>query len=369
MSKTASAPDVDEPSGAVTTAYRSEERSPSSSRRALQEHLLLGVSRTFALTIPQLPGALRDVISNHYLLCRIVDTIEDEPTLDPRQKLYFCEQFVDVVATSRGANRFAQELAPRLSDHTIAAEHELVRCTPAVIGMTTSFNQVQRVALLRCVRVMTDGMVRFQQMKNPGGLKNLAELNQYCYHVAGVVGETLTELFCEYSPAIAANRATLMRLSVSFGQGLQMTNILKDIWDDQRRGACWLPRDVFDETGFDLKNLAPEPYVDAFGQGLSRLIGIAHAHLDDAITYTLLIPKRETGIRAFCLWAIGFAILTLRKINRHLDFSAGAEVKITRHSVKSTILVTRLTSTHDRVVRSLFRLARQGLPAAPARGA
>ncbi|HEX2237206.1 MAG TPA: phytoene/squalene synthase family protein [Gammaproteobacteria bacterium] len=337
--------------------------------RSLQQHLLLGVSRTFALTIPQLPAGLRDVISNHYLLCRIVDTIEDEPTLAFVHKRHFCAQFVEVTSTGRGARQFAEALAPKLSAHTIAAEHELIRATPAVIAMTLSFNQAQRDALARCVRVMTEGMVEFQAAQRPAGLKDLAELDRYCYHVAGVVGETLTELFCEYSPEIAVNRTQLMKLAVSFGQGLQMTNILKDLWDDRRRGACWLPQDVFNEVGFDLKKLAPDGYVDAFGRGLSRLIGIAQAHLDNAIDYTLLIPKHEKGVRSFCLWAIGFAVLTLRKINRHLDFSAGSEVKISRRSVKSTILVTRLTMTHDRLVRSLFQLAKQGLPVAPTGGA
>src|SRR5205823_2905984 len=46
-----------------------------------QSAMLEGVSRTFALTIPQLPSGLSRVVSNAYLLCRIVDTIEDEPSL------------------------------------------------------------------------------------------------------------------------------------------------------------------------------------------------------------------------------------------------------------------------------------------------
>ena len=57
----------------------------------------------------------------------------------------------------------------------------------------------------------------------------------------------LTDLFCDYSPEIAARGEELRRHAVSFGQGLQMTNILKDVWEDRRRGACWLPRDVFEE--------------------------------------------------------------------------------------------------------------------------
>jgi farnesyl-diphosphate farnesyltransferase len=339
----------------------------SPSERALQQRLLLGVSRTFALTIPQLPPALRDVISNHYLLCRIIDTIEDEPTLRLEQKRYFCAQFVDIAATCAGAERFAEGLAPRLSVRTKADEHELIRCTPAVIHITSKFERAQREALARCVRIMANGMVEFQQKRNATGLKDLSQMGRYCYHVAGVVGETLTELFCAYSADIAAKRSQLMKLAVSFGQGLQMTNILKDIWEDRRHGACWLPQDVFTEAGFDLKDLAPEDYRDGFGRGLSRLIGIAQSHLDDAVSYTLLIPKHETGIRSFCLWAIGFAVLTLRKLNRQLDFRAGKQVKISRRSVKSTIWITRLTMSHDRLVRLLFHVASQGLPA-PARG-
>ena len=54
-----------------------------------QSEMLKGVSRTFALTIPQLPADLCRVVSNAYLLCRIVDTIEDEPVLTGMQKNSF----------------------------------------------------------------------------------------------------------------------------------------------------------------------------------------------------------------------------------------------------------------------------------------
>ena len=37
-------------------------------------------------------------------------------------------------------------------------------------------------------------------------------------------------------------RAELHDLGVSFAQGLQMTNILKDVWEDRARGACWRAR-------------------------------------------------------------------------------------------------------------------------------
>jgi farnesyl-diphosphate farnesyltransferase len=153
-----------------------------------------------------------------------------------------------------------------------------------------------------------------------------------------------------------------MRLAVSFGQGLQMTNILKDIWDDQRRNMCWLPRDVFAKYGADLGGLSPDNAGEGFQQALGELVGVARMHLGNALRYTLLIPSKETGIRRFCLWALGMAVLTLRKINRHRAFRSGQEVKISRRSVRATILFTNLLTRHDAMLRLLFRLTSRSLP-------
>ena len=51
-----------------------------------QGYILPGVSRTFALTIPVLPGRLAEVVANAYLLCRLADTIEDDVGLENEQK-------------------------------------------------------------------------------------------------------------------------------------------------------------------------------------------------------------------------------------------------------------------------------------------
>ena len=156
-----------------------------------------------------------------------------------------------------------------------------------------------------------------------------------------------------------------MELAVSFGQGLQMTNILKDVWEDYQHGACWLPRKIFAEEGFDLSALTTARDRQGFERGVRRLIGIAHAHLRNAVSYSLLIPKHETGIRNFCLWAIGFAVLTLRKIDKHIHYTDGNQVKISRASVKGTILTTRLTVQNDGFLKLLFYISTWGLPLAP----
>jgi len=327
-----------------------------------QAALLEGVSRTFALTIPQLPGKLYGAVANAYLLCRIIDTIEDEVSLSARQKQYFCNEFIDVVKTGYNSEPFAVELAPLLSDQTIPAEHTLIHVLPRVIQITHTFDAVQIEALATCVETMAEGMPIFQAQNLKNGLPTMLDMDRYCYYVAGCVGEMLAKLFCHYSPEIAQHRQSLMALSVSFGQGLQMTNILKDIWDDASRNVCWLPQDIFTETGFDLKNLSVENAGDPrFIKGLEHLISIAHGHLHNALKYTQLLPKNEIGMRNFCLWALGMAVLTLRKIKQNAGFSQSNQVKISRNSVKKTIIATRLMGQNNSLLSLLFNLTSLGL--------
>ena len=100
----------------------------------------------------------------------------------------------------------------------------------------------------------------------------------------------LTDLFCDYSVAIGQRRALLDEYAVSFAQGLQMTNILKDVWEDRSRGACWLPQQVFSRHGIDLERISAGQRDPRFDAGMFELVGVAHAHLRNALAFTLLIP-------------------------------------------------------------------------------
>ena len=328
-----------------------------------ESEMLQGVSRSFALTIPQLPPPLRGTVTNGYLLCRIADTIEDEENLSIEQKSFFFHRFIEVLEGKAQASEFAAALFPLLSEWTLPAEKQLIRNAPFVFEKTFSFSHKNRVALQRCATIMARGMQRFQGIKSLNGLNDLSQLDSYCYYVAGVVGELVTELFCEYSKEISVKRDQLFQLAPSFGQGLQMTNIMKDLWDDRNRGVCWLPKDVFEREGFDLKSLSPGKYVPSFGKGVAQLIGIARAHLGNALLYSLLIPNHEIGIRKFCLWAIGMAIFTLKNINKRPYYSSGSEVKISRRTLRTILTVANMALRNNPLLKGLFRITTLSLPA------
>ncbi len=322
---------------------------------AWQQEMLNGVARTFALTLRPLPEALRGPVVNLYLLCRIADTIEDDPVLDLEERAAFGARFVAAVEGDGDARTFGRDLAARLSGGN-PAERALAANTPRALGITARFDAASRKAMERCVRIMTGGMVEFARLRGPGGLADRAALDRYCYFVAGVVGETLTALYCAYSPKVAARREELAARAHSFGQGLQLVNILNDVGRDRRRGVCWLPADLFRAHGVDLATLGPGPPSAGFAAGIREMAAIARRHLDRALEYTLLLPPCETGIRRSCLWPLGLAALNLRRIHR------GAEGKLPRRAVHATVLLSSLFSRSDRALRGLYRACVRGLP-------
>ena len=72
---------------------------------------------------------------------------------------------------------------------------------------TTASTSSSALAIQRCVEIMCRGMHQFQQTASLRGLPRSTDLDDYCYYVAGVVGQMLTELFCAYSPRDHASTA------------------------------------------------------------------------------------------------------------------------------------------------------------------
>jgi farnesyl-diphosphate farnesyltransferase len=341
--------------------------SPASAETDLERFQQLhldGVSRTFAFTIPQLPSGLREVVTNAYLLCRIADTIEDDPRLDADAKDSYHRRFLDAASNGRVADSLARDLAEELAPETPDAEIDLIRDCPRVLEITGALPGRPRRAVLRCLEVMSDGMARYARERSLQGLEDVAEYEDYCYHVAGVVGEMLTEIFCHHSPEIESRRSELEQRAVNFGLGLQMTNILKDIRDDTEDGACWLPRSVFASHGYDLETLGPahDGSDPSFAAAMQDLVAIAHAHLRRALEYTTIVDRNEVGIRRFLIWAALLAVSTLRKVSADPLYRSGADVKVSRRRVAAIVALSNTVIRSNFGLTALFNASAIGLP-------
>lgn len=306
-----------------------------------QRSILESVSRTFALTIPLLPPNLEKVVGNTYLLCRIVDTIEDASGIDATTKQDLSASFVKTVLGSQNPKDFTEQCAIALAGHSNRDEKELIQNIPRVLRVLESCDGEQRQAVARCIQIMSDGMSYFHTRQNSDGLENLTEFEKYCYVVAGVVGEMLTAVFSLHSPAFAKNISQKEHLAVSFGQALQMTNILKDSPEDRERGVSWKPIGVSD----------------------TDLLVIAHQKLEDALRYIHCIPKTELGIRQFCFLAFGLAVLTLKKIALRHHGHRSIKAKLTRSQVSRFYLFTKFAVRSDWLMDIFFRLQARSLKA------
>jgi farnesyl-diphosphate farnesyltransferase len=209
--------------------------------------LLEKTSRTFALSIPPLPEPTRREVTVAYLLFRIADTFEDATHWPPADRIAALHAFTALLAfgTPADAGRLARAWTDAgASPH--AGYRELIAETPFVFDAFVSLAPAARDAERLHVARSAEGMARYVERTTGDGLElsSLDDLRNYCYTVAGIVGELLTELFLlEESPLRAAAPALRARAR-AFGEALQLVNILKDADVDAKEGRRYLPADV-----------------------------------------------------------------------------------------------------------------------------
>ncbi len=332
----------------------------SDSALVFQAQMLQRVSRTYAMTIPRLPPGLRETVANAYLLCRIADIIEDEPSFDASRKQALLGDFLAAAAGQGDADAHAAKLSRLLSGATPSSERELAASFGRIAAVTRGFSPAQQQAIARCLKTMAVGMTEFQRRDASKGLASMAELDRYCYHVAGVVAEMLVELFGEHAATIKERRSALLALAPSYGQGLQMTNILHDIWSDLGQGVCWLPRERF--CCQDLAALVTDDRRPGFSAALDELFKAASEHLWRGLDFVLLIPRRETGIRRHLLLTLALAASNLHHLHRSPDFRAGQSIAPPRGAIALGVASHALAGA-DCCARMLLRVLLRDFPA------
>jgi farnesyl-diphosphate farnesyltransferase len=306
---------------------------------AYQKAILGSVSRTFALTIPLLPPLIEKVVGNTYLLCRIVDTIEDAADLSPETKQKLSQLFLNAVLEKAPVESFVEPCLNALDHYGNLDELDLIAHTPTVLRILQTCSKDDQAAVSRCVSIMSEGMSYFHGKQTRAGLEDLREFEKYCYVVAGVVGELLTTVFSNHSSAFAKSIKGHDGLDIAFGQALQMTNILKDSPEDHARGVSWKPANISQKA----------------------LLKISYQKLQDSLSYILLIPKSELGMRRFCFLAFGLAVMTLSKIAKRNEFSNKDELKLSKKTVMAFYTFTKFAVMSDVLMQTFFNLFSKSL--------
>jgi len=274
--------------------------------------LLEKTSRTFALSIPLLPEPTRREVTVAYLLFRIADTFEDSSRWPRRDRIEALDAFCEILERPEPAE--AERLAAYwVSEMPLIHEgyQELMSEMPFVLERYVELGDEARELVRKHTIRTARGMAGFVAGTGDDGrlqLRSLQDLRDYCYAVAGIVGEMLTELYLVGRESLAPVARYLRERSRAFGEGLQLVNILKDSAADVREGRAYIP-----------------PGVER-----SEVFALARRDLEAASEYTLELQGAgaERGLVAFNALPVRLARATLDHIERE-----GPGAKISRDEV------------------------------------
>lgn len=318
--------------------------------------MLIGASRTFALNIPLLPSPLVETVTLGYLLFRNADTLEDAYLWQKERRIAELERFIQVVNQPKD-KALARDFAARFQDEQQIQDPnhaELLRLTPFILDqlgeLPADYVQVVTEHVTRTARGM-QAWVETHDGQNKLSLLRLKQLEDYCYTVAGIVGEMLTTLFGLYSPRIQEGRLLYLRtLEIGFAAGLQLTNIIKDSFRDHQEGRHYIPQQYLP--------LGP-------GDTSDRIIPIlvyAYRYLMQGVEYVLGVPAEETGIRKFCLVPIVLAGATLdRLLQDRSELYNGEDIKISRARVFELLNEADQVVDDDNLIQQLWNQLTQPL--------
>lgn len=176
-----------------------------------------------------LPPERRRAITALYAYCREVDDIVDEahePAV-ARAKLDWWRSEIGRLYAGAPEHPVSRALAPFLGTYRIGREQLLL----VLEGMAMDLGQNRYL--------------------------DFADLARYCHNVAGVVGELAAGIF-----GVTDERT--LEYARQLGLALQLTNILRDIGEDARRGRVYLPLEDLQRFGVKVADLLDGRYVDGY---------------------------------------------------------------------------------------------------------
>ena len=192
-------------------------------------HVLKETSRTFYIPITLLKRELRLTVGSAYLCMRAIDEIEDHETMaaDSKEALLRKTKELLEAGTSFDQTAYLAAIEPYqldLPEVTIRLADWIKVCPDGIVKKVRE-----------ATAEMAGGMADW--VKKDWVIKTKADLDDYTYYVAGLVGVMLSDIWKWYD-----GTETDHDLAIGFGRGLQAVNILRNQHEDYaERGVRFIP--------------------------------------------------------------------------------------------------------------------------------
>ena len=211
---------------------------------------------SFTLSFIFLPKAKRDAMTALYAFCREVDDVVDECTdyQVAQTKLNWWKAEIQRLFQMQAQHPVTKALTPIVQKYQLAEEHfqEIIDG----MEMDLKFN-------------------RYEDFK---------QLQLYCYRVASVVGLLSAQIFG------FQHRKTL-KYAHDLGMAFQLTNIIRDVGEDARRGRIYLPLDELRKAGVSEDDILQGHETEAVKTLMEFQIERAESFYDKALSE---LPKEDT---------------------------------------------------------------------------
>jgi len=202
-----------------------------------------------------LPPPKRAAITAFYAFCREIDDVVDEVS-DPGIAATKLAWWRGEVATSFGGaptHPVTKALMPHTQAHDIRAEH-----------------------LLAVIEGCQMDLEQSRYLDFPG-------LERYCHLVAGVVGEVAAGIF-------GRTQSATTEYAHRLGLAMQLTNIIRDVGDDARRGRIYLPMSELKQFDVKAQEILNRGYSERFTALMKFQAERAHRTYDEAFS---LLPAAD----------------------------------------------------------------------------
>ncbi|TFH09482.1 MAG: squalene/phytoene synthase family protein [Nitrosomonadales bacterium] len=314
--------------------------------------LLSQVSRSFYFTLAVLPASVRTQVGLAYLFARAADTITDTDLIEQSERIYHLKNFQKLFTLDTIDWQIVQSIQVALVSHqALPAERILLERLDDCFRAYLECEFPDRARICHLMTTLTKGMEMDLQVfqvgtaKHPQSLETTEDLDRYIYYVAGCVGEYWTNLMCAHLSSLRHwDVKQMSNVGINFGKGLQLTNIVKDVAKDLRRGRCYIPISLLKTAGLTTDDILQPESWSSFQPILNQLIQQAMDYLDQGWKYTMAIPQSEIRLRLACMWPILFGGETLKLVkNSPSLLNPDQQVKITRGCVYRIIGLTAIT--------------------------
>jgi phytoene synthase len=225
-----------------------------------------------------LPTERRRAITALYAFCREVDDTVDECTdvTVARNKLMWWRKEITVMLNGTPSHPVTQALQPHMAAYALDGKHLLA----IIDGMEMDLDQTRYL--------------------------DYAGLKKYCWHVASAVGILSARIF-------GVTRDETLQYAEQLGLAFQLTNIIRDVGEDARKGRIYLPVNELQQFNVTAADILNARHSENFEKLMRFQAERAQAAYDEA--FALLPPADRRAQRPGLMMAAIYRAL-LNEIER-----------------------------------------------------